>query len=88
MHNLALTQTGNLMKQLRTNLHHSEPEGSKLVAFLQLTVPEQEDVDGLRQREVEASKAAAECQEMLSELQDFAAHQQAQIQQLTEEREV
>ena len=48
----------------------------------------QEDVDGLRQREVEATKAAADCQEMLSELQDFAAHQQAQIQQLTEEMEV
>ncbi len=48
----------------------------------------QDDVDGLRQRKVEASKAAADCQEMLSELQDFAAHQQAQIQQLTEDMEV
>ena len=45
-------------------------------------------MDGLRQREVAASKAAAECQEMVSELQEFAAHQQAQIQQLTQQMEV
>ena len=45
-------------------------------------------MDRLRRREVEATKAADECQEMLSELQDFAAHQQAQIQRLTEETEV
>ena len=45
-------------------------------------------MDGLRQREVAASKAAAECQEMLSEMQEFAAHQQAQIQQLTQQMEV
>ena len=48
----------------------------------------QEEIDGLRHKETAASKAAAECQEMLSELQEFAAHQQAQIQQLTQQMEV
>ena len=48
----------------------------------------QDIVGGLREREVAASKAAGDCQEMLSELQDFAAHQQAQVGRLTQELEV